>query len=326
MVSIRYRSRDGRMIRETLGLRQDGWTKARALAVEAERLGDARGRSKATVGQLADEWFEDGKLTRGWTERTVSTYEHEIESLKAFHAVRAVDLEPADIQSWVSRQLLSKSPATVSRTITVLQQVLEYGVRHGHLRDNAARHVQRPKVGQREWRILTPEEIVKIDGLLPEAHRLTFRMLVRTGLRFRELQGLRVCDLDLERGTLHVARSKSRAGRRHVSLSPALVEELRGAVEGKRPEERVLKLRWHTYRDAFQEALDAAGVTERVRPFHDMRHTSLTLEAASGQSNPIALMTRAGHSNMKVTAQYLHLAGVVFPEQADALERMIAGG
>jgi integrase len=57
--------------------------------------------------------------------------------------------------------------------------------------------------------------------------------------------------------------------------------------------------------------------TYYVRPFHDLRHASLTNGAAAGET-PIVLMTRAGHRSMATTKQYLHLAGVVFRDEADA--------
>jgi hypothetical protein len=37
-------------------------------------------------------------------------------------------------------------------------------------------------------------------------------------------------------------------------------------------------------------------------------------------------MTRAGHRSMATTRQYLHLAGVTFPEKAAALEQHLLGG
>jgi len=75
---------------------------------------------------------------------------------------------------------------------------------------------------------------------------------------------------------------------------------------------------WYT--DQFNKALKKAGITDYVRPFHDMRHTALTNEAATGKSNPIALMAKAGHRSMNTTRQYLQLAGVVFHDEAEALE------
>ena len=57
-----------------------------------------------------------------------------------------------------------------------------------------------------------------------------------------------------------------------------------------------------------------------MRPFHDLRHTGITDDAASG-SSPIAVLTKAGHSDMRTTKRYLHLAGVVFRDEAERLER-----
>ena len=78
------------------------------------------------------------------------------------------------------------------------------------------------------------------------------------------------------------------------------------------------------FREAFRAALTVAGVEKKLRPFHDLRHTSLTNDAASG-SSPFAVMTKAGHSDMRTTKRYLHLAGVVFRDEADALERRLLG-
>ena len=79
-----------------------------------------------------------------------------------------------------------------------------------------------------------------------------------------------------------------------------------------------------TYAEQFRAALKAAGIEDNVRPFHDMRHSSITNDAAAG-ANPTALMAKAGHSDMKTTKGYLHLAGVVFRDEAEALERRLLG-
>ena len=55
-----------------------------------------------------------------------------------------------------------------------------------------------------------------------------------------------------------------------------------------------------------------------------MRRTALTNLAATGAS-PIAVMATAGHRSMQTTKGYLHLAGVVFQDDADALERRLLG-
>ena len=70
-------------------------------------------------------------------------------------------------------------------------------------------------------------------------------------------------------------------------------------------------------------ALHSCGITDRIR-IHDLRHAALTNLAATGAS-PIAVMATAGHRSMQTTKQYLHLAGVTFHDDADALSRRLLG-
>jgi hypothetical protein len=76
---------------------------------------------------------------------------------------------------------------------------------------------------------------------------------------------------------------------------------------------------------SLSRAASPPDLVERLLPFLDMRVTSITNDAIAG-ANPIALMTEAGHANMATTKRYLRLAGVVFAEEAEALERRLPGG
>lgn len=77
------------------------------------------------------------------------------------------------------------------------------------------------------------------------------------------------------------------------------------------------------FRGHLDKAPTAAGVDGHVR-VHDLRHAALTNLAATGAS-PIAVMATAGHRSMQPTQQYVHLAGVVFRDDADALSRRLLG-
>jgi integrase len=159
--------------------------------------------------------------------------------------------------------------------------------------------------------------------------------LVLTGVRRFELLGPRWRDVDLVENVLRVRESKSEEGVRSIALSPALAEALwqhrrRSSYQGD--DELVFchakkgsPIDHEWFAAEFRKALKAAGVTDHVRPFHDLRHASLTNGAAAGES-PIALMARAGHRSMQTTNIYLHLAGTVFRDEADALERRLLGG
>jgi integrase len=154
-----------------------------------------------------------------------------------------------------------------------------------------------------------------------------------TGLRRFELMNLRWRDIDLLEGVLRVVESKSEQGRRSIALPSPLLAALAAHYQRtpfKSEEDFVFahprlgsRLEHHWYAGEFRAALKAAGITDYVRPFHDARHSSLTNGAANGEGE-LKLMTRAGHSSMSTTKEYLHLAGTVFREEAESLaDRML---
>jgi integrase len=77
-------------------------------------------------------------------------------------------------------------------------------------------------------------------------------------------------------------------------------------------------------RNYMRPALNAAGITKPFRPWHDLRHTALTHEAAAG--NPHAyVQAKAGHSQSTITDRYIHAAQVLFPGAAEKAEARIFG-
>ena len=155
-----------------------------------------------------------------------------------------------------------------------------------------------------------------------------------TGIRRSELQALRWRDVDLVEEVLRVRDSKTEDGIRSIAISPKLAEALwqhKRATSFQGDDERVFchptrgtSYDIDTFKAEFNAALKVAGIDDYVRPCHDLRHTSITNDAAAG-ANPVAIMTKAGHSNMKTTQTYLHVAGVVFRDEADRLEARLLG-
>jgi hypothetical protein len=60
------------------------------------------------------------------------------------------------------------------------------------------------------------------------------------------------------------------------------------------------------------------------RPFHHLRHASLMIQGR-GQTEPVALISNAGHSSMQTTGVYTHLAGQVVRDEADAMKTLLGG-
>ena len=77
-------------------------------------------------------------------------------------------------------------------------------------------------------------------------------------------------------------------------------------------------------REYMSPALKKAGITKPFRPWHDLRHTALTHEAAAG--NPQAYVQfKAGHSQGTITERYIHAAQVLFPGAAAKAETRMFG-
>ena len=72
-------------------------------------------------------------------------------------------------------------------------------------------------------------------------------------------------------------------------------------------------------------ALARAKITKPFRPWHDLRHTSLTHEAAAGNLQAYVQL-KAGHSQGSITERYIHAAQVLFPGAASRGEERMFGG
>jgi integrase len=342
---VKYADADGRQVMETVGAERDGVTRKQAESELRERLVkvERRGWRKPaplTFKTYAERWFEEGPSRRGWKLGTVKEYRSVSHRLvQAFGLMRLAEIRPRHVAAFIADETAEgRAPATISREVSVLHAIFRSAVRAELVDSNPAESAERPKQAPRKWRILEPAEVARVaKAFLDDQARAVFLVLVLTGVRRSEAQALRWRDVDLLEGVLRVRKSKSEAGERSIALSPMLRDVLtehykRTAFRGNDElvfchPERGSAYRPEWFREALTAALTAAGVEvgEGFRPHHDLRHCSLTNGAAAGES-PIALMTRAGHSNMATTKRYLHLAGTVFPDEAQRLEDRLLGG
>lgn len=332
---IKWTDAAGRQVQETVGAERDGVTRKTAEVELRERLTRVakkgyRRPQPITFANYARTWFQEGQVRRRWKPKTVMAYRNALDRLgPSFDRLPLAGIRPRDIAAHIKEALRTHAASTVNLDITVLQDVLKTAKREELIDSNPAEGVERPKIERRRWRILEPVEVQRVyKAFTNEQARTMFLTLALTGLRRFELQALRWRDVDLVDCVLRVRESKSEEGERSLSLVPALSEALwqhrrRSPFNGDDEyvfchQELGSKFGVEWYADEFRAALKSAGITDYVRPFHDARHGALTNMAAAG-SSPIALMATAGHRSMQTTNRYLHLAGVVFREEAQAL-------
>lgn len=340
---IKYADADGKQVMETIGAERDGVTRKIAEAELRERLVRVerkhyRRPTPLTFAEWAATWYEEGQRVRGWKPGTVAKYRSVVRRLsEAFGSVRLASIRHRDVAAFVSDEIEAGfAPRSINLDVSVLHDILSTAFAQELIDANPAEGVERPRMRRRRWRILSPAEVPRVvAGFNDERARCAFLTLILTGVRRFELQAIRWRDVDMLAGVLRIPESKTEEGERSIALAPALIDALTERYRASKfrsdgdyvfaHPERGSKLEHEWYAEEFRKALRSAGISDYIRPFHDLRHASLTNGAAAGEL-PLELMTRAGHRSMATTKQYIDLAGVTFPKAATALELRLLGG
>lgn len=268
-------------------------------------------------------------------------------------------IEPADVDAYIADKTASLSPKTIRNHLSLLGVMFKTARRWRLVGVNPLDEVAPPRVEEGEMHVLTEAEIARLltayqelrgetsgDGdaeWWPLTRRLV-QVALGTALRRGELLALRWRDVELLEHRLTVREAyvrgkfqppKSRKSRRTIELGPRTTEVLREQWQQSRYQADDSLVFCHpalgtpldpskVSRDYMRPALKKAGILKPFRPWHDLRHTALTHEAAAG--NPQAyVQLKAGHSQGTITERYIHAAQVLFPGAAARGETRMFG-
>lgn len=250
-----------------------------------------------------------------------------------FYRVRRVDL-----QDLVDRQVAAgTAPATIAVMVGAIGAVYGRAVQRDELDVSPVLGVKLPAIRNGRDRFASPGEAVALLAAVPDRDRPVWAAAMYGGLRRGELQALRWEDVDLDAGTLEVARGWDREGptdtknrdRRRVPIAAVLREQLVAQRLRQVPGvDLVFGLsRFHPFsaerlQDRADEAWKAAGL-ERLT-LHSCRHTFASFAIAAGV-NAKALSTYLGHSSVAITFdRYGHLMPGNEAEAAGLLDAYLA--
>lgn len=226
-----------------------------------------------------------------------------------------VGIQKVDVEAWIG-DLVEEglAPSTISGYLTVVRSMFRSAVDNRVLTHNPAEGVKAPRVQQAEMHFLTPPEIDRLDQAMG-GQGIIVAFLGYTALRWSEMAGLRVAQLDLLRGEVRVVRQQHREGTktyksRTVPLEERLWHRLREHVAGKEANELVFTsprgrpLRAPNFRKRFAKAKQDAGIDPAVRP-HDLRHSCASNLIAAGV-DVRTVGEWLGHSASYITDRYVH--------------------
>jgi len=262
--------------------------------------------------------------SRGLSMRTREIYGQALDELSAFCGGACSDLPSVQTIRAFAVHLLDRglAPTTVSMRLRAIRTFFSFLVRDGLLDVSPMADVLLPKVPRQFPRVLTQEQV---SALIRACDRNTWAgirnraivlVFVDCGLRLSELIGLDVGDVDLVGHRIHVRHAKGgkeravyfgfvagRAIRRWVQVrgytpdSAPFFPARGGARLDRRNAQRILE------RLAKRAELDGVKVSP-----HRLRHTAATLFVANGGPLP-SLQALLGHSTLRSTEVYLHMAG-----------------
>src|SRR5262245_61169169 len=228
------------------GSRRDA-ERERAKLITSVHEGTLVDASKATLADYLRSWLDGA---HGLAGKTRQEYDRLITQLVIPHlgSLELQRLRPAHIAAWHTKLLASGgkrdrplSARTVGHAHHVLHTALERAVGTELLARNVAHAISPPKVAATEIEALKADQIAPVLAAL-EGHRLEplAVLALSTGARRGEILALRWGDVDLNAGTVRIARSleqtianglkfkqpKTARGVRTISLPAVAVETL----------------------------------------------------------------------------------------------------
>ena len=221
-------------------------------------------------------------------------------------------------------------PSSIAREYTCMSALFNFAELNEWIVRSPCRRIASPRVAKKERYSLTPEDLAKLAIAMGDDYGAAVWIGAETGLRWNEIYGLQVQDLDLFRRKLTVNRGLSRntAGapviahpgsakskHREFSISSHLCAVLQQHVDRLAhrsenawlfPDSRGGMVRYSNWRKRhWNPAREAAGLKDCTPSIgiHDLRRLSITRMYAEGVDSPVVL-NRTGHTAESMSLAY----------------------
>jgi integrase len=293
-----------------------------------------------TIRSYAEEWLE---RRSDLSVRTVELYQYLLNNhiLPVFGRTSLSGLAPSKIRGWHG-SLASTHPSTAAKAYRLLSTIMRTAVTDGLILTSPCRISGAGIEHAPERPIATIAEVKQLELAMPDRLRPVILLATWCQLRRGEILGLRRCDVDLLHSTIRIEQSrtikrdgqslvkspKSAAGRRSLSVPGNVMIELRRHLDKYTSNENdALLFCGENGSPLSIGVLQRAWARARMTigrddlHLHDLRHTGLTLAAATGATTA-ELMHRAGHASSDAALRYQHATRDRDQVLADALEEL----
>lgn len=250
-----------------------------------------------------------------------------LEILPVFGSHRVRHISAVEVTDWY--QAMSEHPTQQANAYGLLKSLMKDAVEEGIIERNPCRvKGGSNKHAVHEIKVLTPTQLSRYLEAVPASRRVPLLLAGWCGLRSGEVRGLRVQDLDVKNGVVHVRQAvvrlvgeliiqppKTAAGVRDVAIPPHLLPSLRTWMDARPPRDPeallfpasdgVTPLNDSVLREAHYKGRKAINMPKLT--IHDLRHTSATMAAQQG-ATIAELQARIGHTTPNMALRYQHVA------------------
>jgi integrase len=341
-----YRSVDGKQRSAGVFAKQRDATRAGQEAELASRKSRWRDPSapSPTWGQWCEEWWPTRVIEPATASSEQSMVHKNVAPTWANvpldritrHAVQAWATDLATRNNGTEDRPYTLAPGSARRILNLFVSSLSSAVDKELIDANPATRIKLPPVPKGRERFLTRDQYALIRSqVLRQADRATLDFLVGTGLRWGELAGLHVAQLDLAAGVVTVSNVLSNKGK-EIKPYPKGKHNRTVPVIGWAVAELILSTDhapcgvWHRdskcpgplafpatrggaqsdrnfARRVLAPALEDAGLDHLGVTIHDLRHTYASWLVQSGV-NLSRVAQLLGHASVTTTEIYAHLA------------------
>lgn len=250
---------------------------------------------------------------KAYSHSTIRTYRGELMTFFQVLGEHAADsLTTEDIKRYLLKCL---SDGLAENTMHSRINALKFFYEQVLGREKFFFDIPRPKKPQQLPKVLGEQEITRLfNAMTNKKHKAILFTAYSAGLRVSEVVNMKLKDIDSDRMQILVERAKGKKDR-FVTLSPVLLDILRGYIQVCRPRPQLYLFEgqgipgtMYNARSAqkvFQMARHNAGIRKEVS-FHCLRHSFATHILEKGVDIRY-IKEILGHFNIKTTERYLHV-------------------
>lgn len=231
-----------------------------------------------------------------------------------------ISIRGHDIAKYIQeREAQGRSPHTIARDIALISRLYEVARANWGMEGlaNPTKSVIKPKLPKGRTRRLMPGEESKLLELSSKTFQRIVRFALESAMRREEIASLTWEQVDMERCTLLLPKTKNGESRT-VPLSPTAIAILK---ELPRPEsgnsnQRVFGYTINSITGVMRENCAKAGIKD-LR-FHDLRHEAISRLFENTDLDVMEIKMVTGHKTLQMLARYTHL-------RAEKLVKRLAG-